>query len=83
MNQNNQSLDIEFNDNNILSSLFGVNDVNIQVVNGLGQLIQSNNYSVINGLLQTSIDVSDYSKGIYQVNVVSNNSIVTKTIIVK
>ena len=32
MSQNFHSLDIEFNDNNILSSLFGTNDINIQTL---------------------------------------------------
>ena len=32
MNQFIHSLDIEFNDNNILSSLFGANDINIQTL---------------------------------------------------
>ena len=32
MNQNLHSLDMEFGDNNILSSLFGVNDINIQIL---------------------------------------------------
>ena len=32
MSQNTHSLDIEFSDNNILSSLFGVNDINIQTL---------------------------------------------------
>ena len=32
MNQAIHSLNIEFNDNNILTSLFGVNDKNIQIL---------------------------------------------------
>ena len=32
MSQNNHSLNIEFNDNNILTNLFGINDKNIQTL---------------------------------------------------
>ena len=58
-------------------------DVTIQFVNALGQMISSNKYVVTNGLLDVTLDMNKYSKGIYQVNLISNDDIITKTVMVK
>jgi hypothetical protein len=68
-------LNIEFNSNN--------KDVVVEFVNSLGQLINSEKYELIDGSLNVQIDMKKYTSGIYQINLISNNTIINKTLIVE
>ena len=58
-------------------------DVTIQLINSIGQIINSDKHIVSGGLLDLTVDMNQYPEGIYQVNLISNGSMITKTIIVK
>ncbi|MBF25196.1 MAG: hypothetical protein CMP49_01580, partial [Flavobacteriales bacterium] len=58
-------------------------NVTIEFVNAIGQVISSSNYVVTNGLLDVELGLSEYSKGIYQINLVSDNTVVSKTIVIE
>ena len=58
-------------------------DVTIEFVNMIGQVISSDNFVVTNGLLDIEIDMTKYSKGVYQINLISNSDVVSKTIMVE
>ena len=68
---------------NVEFSATSNSDVTIQFVNSLGQMISSKDYVLTNGLLDISLDMGEYSKGIYHMNLISNKNVVSKTIIVK
>tara|TARA_B110000444_G_scaffold222990_1_gene225295 strand:- start:338 stop:1135 length:798 start_codon:yes stop_codon:yes gene_type:complete len=57
--------------------------VTIQFVNTLGQVVTSNNYMLTNGLLDIKLNTNEYSKGLYHVNLISNNKMVNRTILVE
>jgi hypothetical protein len=58
-------------------------DVTIQFINTLGQIVTSNNYVLTNGLLDIKLNTNEYSKGLYHVNLISNNKMVNRTIVVE
>ena len=55
--------------------------LDIEITNSLGQYVYSSsiNYSKNQ---EVAIDVSDYSKGIYQVNLITNSEIQSKLVVV-
>ena len=59
------------------------NNVTIEFVNAIGQVISSQNYVVTNGLLDIDIDMNKYSKGMYQINLISNTDVVSRMIMVE
>ena len=59
------------------------NDVTIQFVNSLGQMISSKDYVLTNGLLDIELDMNGYSKGVYQINLISDTDVLSRTIMVE
>jgi hypothetical protein len=69
-------LNIEFNSNS--------NDnVTIEFVNAIGQVISSDKFVVTNGLLDIELDMNGYSKGVYQINLISDTDVLSRTIMVE
>jgi hypothetical protein len=54
---------------------------NVEVMNSLGQYVYSIKFDYSESE-ENYIDMSAYSKGIYQVNIVTNNNIQSKLIVV-
>ena len=57
-------------------------DVQIRVVNILGQVLEENYYTNIKGL-KYSIDVRAYASAVYFVQLSVNNQVITKRLIVR
>ena len=58
-------------------------DLTISVVNTLGATVYSSTIAGTNGTLNQNIDLSHLTKGIYMVNVASENSVTTKKLIIQ
>ena len=66
-----------------LEYLNGDNSVVIlKVINSVGQTIIFDNLSSNESVVSTTIDLSEYSKGIYQLQIIDSNQLFTNTIFV-
>jgi uncharacterized repeat protein (TIGR03803 family) len=60
---------------NLNLDLSNQQDVNVKIMNTLGQLIEEENYGKLTGKVTEHFDMSQYGKGVYFITVRTNNSV--------
>lgn len=67
----------------IFLSLESSSNVDLTVVNAIGQVVLNKNFGILNGKNNLDFDASQLTKGIYSLQINTNNKIITKRIVVE
>jgi len=58
-------------------------NVAIKIYNALGQLITTENYGKLNGKVQEQLDLTGYSKGVYTIQIVTDNGVMYRKVVIQ
>ena len=58
-------------------------NVEIQVLNPIGQVLSQSNFNEVSGKLKKQIDLSGYSKGVYLVKVITANGSMYRKVVIQ
>jgi hypothetical protein len=71
------------NEVNVVFNNITFDNVNLSIVNSLGQLLTKTDRSTTNGGNAFTLDVSNYASGLYFVNIVADGLTITKKLLIK